>query len=143
MVRFKVDFSRLISIITSPKLFWPKWLVFGQNNLDDPKLFWTHRRTRHYCPNIYTVSWPAHLTSYQKYSSHTLDFSHTWNSSGQTPPHTKGINLAQTLINSQMFAYLPIFGRFLNCWKIGCWIISIWLGLLGLIWSLVRVFFPL
>ena len=33
----------------------PKWLVLDQNDLDSPKSFWTHRRTRHHCPYIYTV----------------------------------------------------------------------------------------
>jgi hypothetical protein len=55
LVRFKIDFSGLIFIIwTCPKWFgpdqkkWthPKWLVLDQNNLNGPKSFWTHRRTR-------------------------------------------------------------------------------------------------
>ena len=50
LVRFKLDFSRLIFIIwTCPKWFecGQNELVINQNNLDGPKLFWTHRRTRH------------------------------------------------------------------------------------------------
>ena len=57
LVRFKLDFSRLFVLIymskiilTQPERNWtrPKRLVHDQNDLDSPKSFWTHRRTRHY-----------------------------------------------------------------------------------------------
>ena len=33
----------------------PKRLVLNRNVLDGPKSFWNHRRTRHYCPDLYSV----------------------------------------------------------------------------------------
>ena len=43
LVRFKLYFSGLIFIIWT----CPKRLVLNQNDLDSPKSFWTHRRTKH------------------------------------------------------------------------------------------------
>ena len=48
LVRFKLDFYRLIFIIwTQPKQSGPNQNNLDQNDLDGPKLFWTHRSTRY------------------------------------------------------------------------------------------------
>ena len=60
LVRFRLDFSGKFFIIwTCAKWFdptktnWthPKQLVLNQNDLDNPKSFWTHWRTRHESPD--------------------------------------------------------------------------------------------